>query len=63
MLWFFAFGLQNDIDINQENFCPNSIVKSSNSKKKSPVLKKFLAPIEIIDYGYEETVEYGKICA
>ena len=56
-------GLQNDSDIKQENFSPNGIVKSLTSEKKREALKKFLAPIEIIDYGYEETVEYGKICA
>lgn len=40
-----------------------AIEKSSNSEKNREALEKFLTPIEIIDYGYEETVEYGKICA
>ena len=37
------------------------IEKSSNSEKNRNALEKFLTPIEIIDYGYEATVEYGKI--
>jgi len=37
------------------------IQKSSNSDKNRDALQKFLTPIEIIDYGYEATVEYGKI--
>lgn len=39
------------------------IEKSSNSEKNRDALEKFLTPIEIIDYGYEATVEYGKIRA
>ena len=39
------------------------IEKSSNSEKNREALEKFLTPIEIIDYGYEATVEYGKIRA
>jgi len=39
------------------------IQKSSNSDKNRDALQKFLTPIEIIDYGYEATVEYGKIRA
>lgn len=39
------------------------IEKSSNSEKNREALAKFLTPIEIIDYGYDATVEYGKIRA
>jgi tRNA(fMet)-specific endonuclease VapC len=39
------------------------IEKSSNSEKNREALEKFLTPIEIIDYGYDATVEYGKIRA
>ena len=39
------------------------IEKSSNSEKNREALEKFLTPIEIIDYGFEATVEYGKIRA
>jgi len=37
------------------------IEKSSNSEKNREALEKFLTPIEIIDYGYDATIEYGKI--
>jgi tRNA(fMet)-specific endonuclease VapC len=37
------------------------IEKSSNSVKNREALEKFLTPVEIIEYGYEATVEYGKI--
>ena len=37
------------------------IEKSSNSQKNKEALEKFLTPIEIIYYGYEATIEYGKI--
>jgi tRNA(fMet)-specific endonuclease VapC len=37
------------------------IEKSSNPEKNREALEKFLTPIEILDYGYEATVEYGKI--
>jgi tRNA(fMet)-specific endonuclease VapC len=37
------------------------IEKSSNIEKNRDALEKFLTPIEIIDYGYEAAVEYGKI--
>ena len=37
------------------------IEKSSNSDKNREALEKFLTPIEIIDYDYDATVEYGKI--
>ena len=39
------------------------IEKSSNTEKNRDALEKFLTPIEIIDYGYEAAVEYGKIRA
>jgi len=39
------------------------IEKSSNSDKNRNALEQFLTPIEIIDYGYEATIEYGKIRA
>ena len=39
------------------------IEKSSNAEKNREALEKFLTPIEIIDYGYEATLEYGKIRA
>ncbi|MDP2338553.1 MAG: type II toxin-antitoxin system VapC family toxin [Bacteroidota bacterium] len=39
------------------------IEKSSSPEKNREALEKFLTPIEIIDYGYEATVEYGKIRA
>jgi tRNA(fMet)-specific endonuclease VapC len=39
------------------------IEKSSDSEKNREALEKFLTPVEIIDYGYDATVEYGKIRA
>ena len=39
------------------------IEKSSNTEKNRDALEKFLTPIEIIDYGNEAAVEYGKIRA
>lgn len=39
------------------------IEKSSNSLKNREALEKFLTPIEIVDYGFEATVEYGIIRA
>ena len=39
------------------------IEKSSIPEKNREALEKFLTPIEIIDFGYEATVEYGKIRA
>ena len=39
------------------------IEKSSNSEKNREALAKFLTPIEIIDYGFDATVEYGIIRA
>ena len=39
------------------------IEKSSSPSKNREVLEKFLTPIEIVDYGYKATVEYGIIRA
>ena len=39
------------------------IEKSSNPAKNREALEKFLTPIEIVDYGYEASVEYGSIRA
>jgi tRNA(fMet)-specific endonuclease VapC len=37
------------------------IEKSSNPVKNKEALEKFLTPIEVIDFVYDATVEYGKI--
>lgn len=37
------------------------IEKSSNREKNREALEKFLTPIEILDFDYEATIEYGKI--
>ena len=39
------------------------IEKSSNPEKNREALEIFLTPIEIVDYGYEASVDYGKIRA
>jgi len=39
------------------------IEKSSNSERNREALEKFLTPIEVIDYDFEATVEYGKMRA
>jgi tRNA(fMet)-specific endonuclease VapC len=39
------------------------IEKSSSPEKNREALEKFLTPIEILEYGYDATVEYGKIRA
>jgi tRNA(fMet)-specific endonuclease VapC len=39
------------------------IEKSSNAEKNREALEIFLTPIEIVDYGYEASVDYGKIRA
>jgi tRNA(fMet)-specific endonuclease VapC len=39
------------------------IEKSSNPEKNREALEKFLTPIEILEYGYNATIEYGKIRA
>ena len=39
------------------------IEKSSSPTKNKEALEKFLTPIEIVDYGYAATVEYGIIRA
>lgn len=39
------------------------IMKSSNPKKNREALDKFLTPLEILDFDYYATMEYGKIRA
>jgi tRNA(fMet)-specific endonuclease VapC len=39
------------------------IMKSSNPKKNQEALEKFLTPLEILDFDYFATLEYGKIRA
>ncbi|MBS3776834.1 MAG: type II toxin-antitoxin system VapC family toxin [Bacteroidales bacterium] len=39
------------------------IMKSSNPKKNQEALDKFLIPLEILDFDYAVTIEYGKIRA
>ena len=39
------------------------IEKSSNPEKNREALEIFLTPIEIVEYGYEASVDYGKIRA
>lgn len=39
------------------------VVKSSNPEKNQEALDKFLTPIEILDFGYYASIEYGKIRA
>jgi tRNA(fMet)-specific endonuclease VapC len=39
------------------------IMKSSNPKKNQEALDKFLTPLEILDFDYFATIEYGKIRA
>lgn len=39
------------------------IMKSSNPKKNQEALDKFITPLEILDFDYSATVEYGKIRA
>jgi len=39
------------------------IMKSSNPKKNQEALDKFLIPLEILDFDYTATIEYGKIRA
>ncbi len=39
------------------------IMKSSNPDKNQEALDKFLTPIEILDFGFYATIEYGKIRA
>lgn len=38
-------------------------MKSSNPDKNQEALDKFLTPIEIVDFGFYATIEYGKIRA
>ena len=39
------------------------IMKSSNPEKNREALDKFLTPLEVVDFGYLATIEYGKIRA
>jgi tRNA(fMet)-specific endonuclease VapC len=39
------------------------ITKSSNPSKNQEALDKFLTPIEIVDFGFYATLEYGRIRA
>lgn len=39
------------------------IMKSSNPKKNQEALDKFLTPLEILDFDYFATIDYGKIRA
>jgi len=39
------------------------IMKSSNPEKNQEALDKFLTPLEIIDFDFNATIEYGKIRA
>ena len=39
------------------------IMKSSNPQKNREALDKFLTPLEILDFGYHASIEYGKIRA
>lgn len=39
------------------------IGKSSNPNKNQDALDRFLIPLEILDYGFEASVAYGKIRA
>lgn len=37
------------------------IVKSTNPKKNQEALDKFLTPLEILDFDYYATIEYGQV--
>ncbi|MEN8158221.1 MAG: type II toxin-antitoxin system VapC family toxin [Bacteroidota bacterium] len=39
------------------------IMKSSNPEKNREALNRFLIPLEIVDFDYSATIEYGKIRA
>jgi len=39
------------------------IMKSSNPEKNNIALNKFITPLEIMDFDYNATIEYGKIRA
>jgi len=39
------------------------IMESSDPRKNREALEKFLTPLEIIDFDYNATIEYGKIRA
>jgi tRNA(fMet)-specific endonuclease VapC len=38
-------------------------MKSSNPEKNQEALDKFLTPLEILDFDYKATTEYGKVRA
>jgi len=38
-------------------------MKSSNPEKNKEALDKFITPLEILDFDYNATIEYGKIRA
>jgi tRNA(fMet)-specific endonuclease VapC len=37
------------------------IMKSSKTKKNKDALNKFITPLEILDFDYNATIEYGKV--
>jgi len=39
------------------------VMKSSNPEKNQEALDRFLTPLEIVDFDYNATIEYGKIRA
>jgi len=39
------------------------IMKSSNPEKNKEALVKFITPLEILDFNYNATIEYGRIRA
>jgi tRNA(fMet)-specific endonuclease VapC len=39
------------------------IMKSSNPQKNLEALEKFILPLEIVDFDFKATIEYGKIRA
>lgn len=36
-------------------------MKSSKTKKNKDALNKFITPLEILDFDYNATIEYGKV--
>ena len=38
-------------------------MKSSNPEKNQEAIDKFLTPLVILDFDFNATIEYGKICA
>ena len=39
------------------------VMKSSNPEKNQDALEKFITPLQIHEYGFEQTIIYGKIRA